>query len=313
MIGLTQDVPNFYKSSALYKTRIESQLKIISPSEALLRIINKEKKPGDLVLALIFCDWQELDQFEALKNVDLAINGFHYMPRTQLQMIEKTPVISAGYRGRFFQHTSILPTKTGFRFDKIQEVFVPTEFAQNPELTGIIDDYLAETRRLYGGKTPIQNPVQITNKNTPNDPKLKKNRYIGAELCKDCHQKEYESWKKTPHSNAIQTLKKIKREYDPDCVQCHVTGFANGGYTNLELTPHLANVQCEVCHGEGYLHTQEQQRIQLYKITGKKLKDTKIVHQMKNIFNENFCTKCHDEDNDLNFNFAEDILKVSHN
>ena len=79
--------------------------------------------------------------------------------------------------------------------------------------------------------------------------------YAGAEACAGCHGNLVKGWKTTRHATALETLKKKTQEKLPACVKCHVTGYEKtGGYVDQELTPELAGVQCEVCHGPAAAH-----------------------------------------------------------
>lgn len=79
--------------------------------------------------------------------------------------------------------------------------------------------------------------------------------YAGAETCAGCHNDLTKGWKTTRHAKAFETLKKKSQEKLPACVKCHVTGFEKaGGYVDQELTPELAGVQCESCHGPAAAH-----------------------------------------------------------
>ncbi|MBI5389734.1 ammonia-forming cytochrome c nitrite reductase subunit c552 [Candidatus Woesearchaeota archaeon] len=90
--------------------------------------------------------------------------------------------------------------------------------------------------------------------------------YAGAEKCGTCHKPIYESWNKTKHANAYDTmlyaynmLTATGRGIRPWveigrtkewCEQCHTTGrYANGTYV-------LKNIQCERCHLLGKEHIQ---------------------------------------------------------
>jgi len=91
--------------------------------------------------------------------------------------------------------------------------------------------------------------------------------YVGVKKCKACHIKQYKSWKKTTMANSFENLKagvkaeeKKKAGLDPEkdytadkgCLKCHTTGYGKpGGFTTIEETPKLADVQCESCHGAG--------------------------------------------------------------
>ena len=51
-----------------------------------------------------------------------------------------------------------------------------------------------------------------------------RNSYIGSQACQECHQKEFTQWSHSSHATAFNTLRKVGREYYPECVTCHVTG-----------------------------------------------------------------------------------------
>lgn len=80
--------------------------------------------------------------------------------------------------------------------------------------------------------------------------------FAGTKTCGSCHQEAYEIWKKTPHSHALKTLEDDKHGRDPDCVACHVVGLdLETGFRDRILTPELADVGCESCHGPGKEHS----------------------------------------------------------
>jgi cytochrome c553 len=85
-----------------------------------------------------------------------------------------------------------------------------------------------------------------------------KEGYAGAEKCALCHGDLVKSWKTTRHAKALESLKKKSQETLPVCVKCHVTGFEkDGGFVDQELTPELAGVQCEACHGPAAVHASD--------------------------------------------------------
>lgn len=81
------------------------------------------------------------------------------------------------------------------------------------------------------------------------------NEYLGVDICKQCHEAEYEAWKSTPHARALRIIHWTDETGDKQCLPCHTTGYGNpGGFTLPSDTPELANVQCEACHGPGRGH-----------------------------------------------------------
>lgn len=82
--------------------------------------------------------------------------------------------------------------------------------------------------------------------------------FVGAGECRACHLREFELWAETPHSTAFKTLAEAGREALPECYRCHVTGHGQPtGYLPQRKDPDLVNVQCEVCHDRGSLHSRD--------------------------------------------------------
>ena len=96
---------------------------------------------------------------------------------------------------------------------------------------------------------------------------LAKTNFIGAAACQGCHLQQYQVWKNSAHANAMLTLQNKKKAQDSDCVACHSVGFDTGGYVSLRLSPHLAGVQCENCHGARKAHILDPKRNAGAKIT----------------------------------------------
>jgi hypothetical protein len=89
----------------------------------------------------------------------------------------------------------------------------------------------------------------------PRVPLPDKAAFVGSRSCRPCHESAYDKWSATGHAHALEALKKVGSERDPECVVCHVVGLAyEGGFVNEEKTPHLAGVGCETCHGPGSVH-----------------------------------------------------------
>jgi len=78
--------------------------------------------------------------------------------------------------------------------------------------------------------------------------------YVGVEVCSTCHKSEREFWNLTQHSAAYATLSSAHKEFNLDCVSCHVTGYDRPGGSTVVHVEKLTNVQCEVCHGPGSRH-----------------------------------------------------------
>ncbi len=80
--------------------------------------------------------------------------------------------------------------------------------------------------------------------------------YVGVDVCSTCHKSEREFWNLTQHSAAYATLSSAHKEFNLDCVSCHVTGYDKPGGSTVVHVEKLSNVQCEVCHGPGSRHVE---------------------------------------------------------
>ena len=87
-------------------------------------------------------------------------------------------------------------------------------------------------------------------------------KYVGAEQnCRMCHSDIYAGWQKTAHARAFADIETAGKSKDPACLQCHTTGYGQGGYVDEATTPNLKNVQCEACHGPGSEHNGDKSKI----------------------------------------------------
>jgi hypothetical protein len=129
--------------------------------------------------------------------------------------------------------------------------------------------------------------------------------FAGSDSCADCHTKAYAVWSKTPHAHATKTLEKldIPRQYDPECLSCHVTGWEpqkyfpfRGGFESLAKTAHLAANGCENCHGPGQRHvdieTGTAEATAAEKASARQQMRVTIAQAKASI-----CAACHDLDN----------------
>ncbi len=80
-------------------------------------------------------------------------------------------------------------------------------------------------------------------------------RYAGSAACADCHGAIHATEMNTRHAGAFQTLKDAHQDTNPSCLPCHTVGFGlPTGFISEALTPQLAGVQCENCHGPAANH-----------------------------------------------------------
>jgi len=87
--------------------------------------------------------------------------------------------------------------------------------------------------------------------------------YVGVETCTTCHDDARKVWDKTAHAHAYATLSKQYKEFNLDCVSCHVTGYDLPGGSTVTHVQELKDVQCEVCHGAGSKHAAAPNKVKM--------------------------------------------------
>jgi hypothetical protein len=85
--------------------------------------------------------------------------------------------------------------------------------------------------------------------------------YVGVRVCAGCHASARVFWETTRHAHAYATLSSENKQFNLDCVSCHVTGYDQPGGSSVTHVDRLENVQCEVCHGPGSTHVANPERV----------------------------------------------------
>jgi len=111
-----------------------------------------------------------------------------------------------------------------------------------PAAAPVFAAYDAKVKSLFFARLELQQKQERTSP------------YAGVAACTACHATQQTAWNASRHSHALATLQKVGKQYDPECLACHVVGLERGGYLSQDLTPQLANVQCENCHGPAKAH-----------------------------------------------------------
>lgn len=149
----------------------------------------------------------------------------------------------------------------------------------------LIDNFYTETVAMAADVKPLMQWHKY----------FQESDFVGADACKTCHPSQHEQWKTTEHATAFNTLLDAKRQYQPDCVKCHVTGAGHqSGYQFGNVRHPLINVQCEMCHGPGSQHVTNP-------IAGKMIRTP----------SKQLCTTCHDQEHS-DFVMEEYYPKVKH-
>jgi hypothetical protein len=269
------------------------------------------------------------------------------MPRA----VGNTQVINVGHKGMNVGLVGVFKTANGldlrYQLVPLGEEYLtpekPEEVAKTHPVLQLLEKYTGEVKqknllaKATDDKKRGLHVAQVQNEKAD----LK---YVGAQACAKCHANEVKKWGETKHSHAYEALEKAKRpalrQYDPECVSCHTTGFAyQTGFVDEVKTKNLLHNGCENCHGPGSGHAAKPNDKDLLKALApwkfgdkdNKLPDLKRLEEiatlpesergkvqldartqrLKNTLTA-MCMQCHDGDNDPKFDFWTYMPKVYH-
>ncbi len=263
----------------------------------------------------------------------------------------KTLVVQVGHKGQNVGVVGIFKSAAGYelKYQLVplgEEYITPADKVKGHKVLEILEEYATNVERdnllAVARAKPLQHRAQIQL------PKANPT-YVGAAACAKCHAAEFAVWNGSKHSHAYEALIKAaerpsKRQFDPECVTCHTTGFEYvGGFEDAKKSAHLLGNQCENCHGPGSAHaaapnnralygelmawtTKPGERLPNIEIlkAAAKLKPTdrdapggplaKLKPEEKRLINAvtSMCMKCHDGENDPKFDIFEYFPKIHH-
>ncbi|HET6884318.1 MAG TPA: multiheme c-type cytochrome [Pirellulales bacterium] len=280
--------------------------------KALAEVVPELKKAKcDLYVLLSYADIEEttaLAKAFPLFQVVLMAHGADEPPHESKKVSgTNTLLVEVAHKGMY-------AITLGFYDDKsepvrYQRVPLDHRFADSPEMDELMVNYQEELKELGWNGLGLR-----TAPHPGGD-------FVGSESCADCHDKEFNIWRQTPHAHATETLTRAKppRQFDPECISCHATGWNpqeffpyRSGYESLKATPLLAGSGCENCHGPGAEHVAAENgdNKALQRKLRELLKRTS-TGAAKEAQRDN-CMRCHDIDNSPDFDFDAYWDKVKH-
>ena len=141
--------------------------------------------------------------------------------------------------------------------------------------------------------------------------------FVGTKKCAECHAESHDVWQRSGHARATRTLVELDppRQFDPECLACHVTGWHpagflpyESGYLSPEATPALATVGCESCHGPGGGHAAAEEGAD--EALQQQLRQAVVL--TKDEAKRRTCAACHGVSNSPDFDFDAYLPDVAH-
>jgi hypothetical protein len=290
---------------------VSTNITIREPDEVLPAVIKslEEAKPDFTVL---LSHGSEAEAMELAKKypqfrIVLTAGGFEE-PDGKPVAVGDSWVLTVGHKGKrvgvlgYYPNTPDRP----FKFELVQ--LDKDRFKNHPDMRELMRHY---QQQLQDEGIAMSEELRLRHTSG--------HTFIGADKCGECHTKAFAHWKETGHGVAFTTLKEgpwheeraaekidwINRQFDPECLSCHVTGWHpqemlryDSGYIEEKRSPHLFGNQCENCHGPGSLHVAREEAG-----AGKEELEEgrRFVRRTVEDAKRTMCVECHDPDNSPKF------------
>ncbi len=220
--------------------------------------------------------------------IDILIAQAAYEEYGEPRWAGSTLILTPGSRGMRLGRLKVIFGAEGNIAEFSHDVIaMPQTVEDATRLSGWYSEYNQKIEKNY------QKEVEVSQAQQQGE-----SPYVGAKVCKTCHQSAYDFWKKSRHSKAYRSLSNVNKSFDPACISCHVVGYRkSGGFIASHLTKNLKNVQCESCHGAGAAHAKSQGVTPLENSRWSK---------------EEVCAQCHIQKHSPSFQLSDYWIKVKH-
>jgi hypothetical protein len=263
-------------------------LTIENPKQTVLSLMSRmrERDKPDLIVLLTHAKRETALAYLDLDGIDIVING-HIV--TESDVIDITPVrkqgkifVQSSSRGQKMGELRVQVTPHGEKSFNQSMVKLDSSVKFDPEMVKLY--------QLYNEKVEAIFFEALAGRRDKN----KRAIYASDTVCKNCHPAEHKVWSESRHGRAYNTLRKINKAFDPECLVCHVVGYdLPGGFISELDSPGLKNVQCEVCHGPGREHASSP--------------ESGFGSQAKEA-----CKQCHVKNHSPSFNYTKYWPKIEH-
>ena len=310
--GMKLGVTSVFGEAAQKEIR-NDEIKFEKPEVAIREILPELKKTEcDYLVLLAYASPEEsrvlAEQFPEF-NAVVAAGGYDEPP-FEPTTVEKSKnlLIEVGHKGMYAIVLGLFDDKENpLRYQRVPLDHRFKDSAEMDELMVNYQDQLKEVGWEGLGLRPANHP---------------RGEFAGSQKCAKCHEDEIKIWQDTPHAHATESLTKVKppRQFDPECISCHATGWNPqeffpyvSGYDSLKSTPLLTGNGCENCHGPGADHVaaesgdDEEKQTRFRTAMQLSLKDKDDEEGVRRS-----CMECHDIDNSPDFDFKEYWPKVAH-
>ncbi len=257
---------------------------VSNPVEVIGPLLKQLKDKVNLVVLLSHAPLEESREIAKLfPEIGLVITGHNIEePKDAVTYVNNIPIVTSGVGGKYVGIVKYSIYKGAIKRKSIDIIPLDHAHSDAKEIAFLLKEY-----------QQILREEDLLSK-IPQTPLPKELSYVGSFVCGTCHKIIYNHWSKTRHGSTYKTLVSAGRQYDPECIKCHTTGYGDiSGFLNYEENQNLINVGCESCHGAGSNHV-------------------KHVNDPDALITGSRCEVCHDSEHSPKFQHKEYWKKIEH-
>jgi hypothetical protein len=259
----------------------------------LTRLIPVVRGESDFVILLSHMEKSELDGILGqLDGVDLVVLGHSRKQQVTPDpiLLHDVPVYMASHQGQYVGRAKLTFDTGSQLVGTTNEIRLLDKSVPDDSTVAKLVEEFEEKNRKYQKELFVKEQLRGYSERAETH-----DVYLGLGECRECHVDAFETYVGTRHARAYATLSATFMHRDSGCVPCHSTGYGiSGGFSGVRMIGgpvDLVDIQCEACHGPGAKHTRDGR----YREAAR-----------------GSCVKCHTEEQDPTFNYAEAWKKIAH-
>ncbi len=198
-------------------------LKVLSPIETAKREVKKLRPQADLVIALTHEGYEEDRRLaKRVHGIDIIVGG-HSQSFLQTPIhVGSTLILQSSFRN---QYVGILPLENPLQADDYQLVGLDAGYdspSGHPSgMDKLVSKFKASVAEL---NTRLDAKEEALPEATSAGAAAK---YQTFPRCAECHLKQFDFWRKTPHALALVALAKKDQAQNKECLSCHSVGLGD--------------------------------------------------------------------------------------
>ena len=251
-VGVTGIVAKDFEETILSSNQINDRtVTVIDEETALKEAVLAMKDEVDILVVLADVSYEQCRSLaQKAEGIDLMVCTKGVSMTEGPEQVNGVYVVQTGYEGQTIGNLTLTLGKD-HRIRTAEGTVITLDDTiddNQPDVQSLLNDYYA---CLEEHKEALLNDEQ-------KDP-VEGSNYTGYSACRICHRQQTDQWLTTAHARAFTTLTARSQDYNPECIPCHTTGFSyTGGFIMPDRTSEMEGVQCEMCHGAGGDHVQNE-------------------------------------------------------